>query len=407
MDASNPGASLRPVIAAVIIMMMVQIMMSMSTMSAPLLVELAASDLGIQIHEVGYYYSIIYGVATLSALTCGSLLSRFGAVRMVQACLALAAFSLCLAATGEPWAVAIAGPLVGFAMGPTTPASSHVLGRLSPPAHRNLIFSMKQTGVPIGNAVAGASLPAMGLAMGWQPPLLVLAGFCVALALAAETHRRVIDIDAGRGGRLFSWREVVAPMAIVMRHGALRRAAFTSGFYSGMQSCVSAFLVATLTQRAGYDLLTAGLVMTVAQSAGAVARILWGFAADRTGQPALTLAVIGAIMAVVGGGVGLVEREWPIALVLIAGAILGGTAVGWNGVYLAEVARLAPADKVGAVTGATSMYTYGGVLAVPTIFALIVAQTDSYAAGFFFAALLASAGAILSLPWLWRDRVSH
>ena len=40
--------------------------------------------------------------------------------------------------------------LIGIAYGPSPVASSHILARLTPPAWMNLVFSAKQTGVPIG-----------------------------------------------------------------------------------------------------------------------------------------------------------------------------------------------------------------------------------------------------------------
>jgi MFS family permease len=54
---------------------------------------------------------------------------------------------------------------IGVGYGPITPASSHVLIRTAKPSDLALTFSIKQTGVPAGAAVAGAILP--GVARCW------------------------------------------------------------------------------------------------------------------------------------------------------------------------------------------------------------------------------------------------
>ena len=46
-------------------------------------------------------------------------------------------------------------------------------------------------------------------------------------------------------------------------------------------------------------------------------------------------------------------------------AVFGLTASGWNGVFLAEVARLAPQDRIGETTGAVLTASYAGLLSDP------------------------------------------
>ena len=62
--------------------------------------------------------------------------------------------------------------------------------------------------------------------------------------------------------------------------------------------------------------------------------------------------------------------------------LFGATAIGWNGVQLAEVARSSPAGQVGATTGAAGFLTFGGVMIGPPAFALISMVTDGYRTGF-------------------------
>lgn len=57
---------------------------------------------------------------------------------------------------------------------------------------------------------------------------------------------------------------------------------------------------------------------------------------------------------------------------------LGATAVGWNGVFLAELTRLAPKERIGDVTGGSSFFTFLGVVVTPPLFHLVLGLTSSY-----------------------------
>jgi len=62
--------------------------------------------------------------------------------------------------------------------------------------------------------------------------------------------------------------------------------------------------------------------------------------------------------------------------------VFGASAVGWNGVYLAEVARQAPPGMASVATGGTLTVTFFGVVVGPPLFGLIVNLTGTYRAGY-------------------------
>jgi nitrate/nitrite transporter NarK len=95
-----------------------------------------------------------------------------------------------------------------------------------------------------------------------------------------------------------------------------------------------------------------------------------------------TLALLTALMALGCIGTALLTREtgdfWVFAVLIVFGAC----AVGWNGVYLAEVARIAPPGKAGMSTGGTLAFTFLGVVFWPPIFGQIAELTGSYRASY-------------------------
>src|SRR3970040_2827055 len=77
-----------------------------------------------------------------------------------------------LAALGTPLALVLSAVVCGGGGAVSTPASSHLLARVSPPRYLPLVFSMKQTAVPAGLLVAGLLGPQLTEWTGWRGPVL-------------------------------------------------------------------------------------------------------------------------------------------------------------------------------------------------------------------------------------------
>ena len=58
-----------------------------------------------------------------------------------------------------------------------------------------LTFSIKQSGVPLGAAVAGFLVPPLTLGFGWRPAALTVAVLCVITAFVAQSLRAALDAD--------------------------------------------------------------------------------------------------------------------------------------------------------------------------------------------------------------------
>ena len=137
-----------------------------------------------------------------------------------------------------------------------------------------------------------------------------------------------------------------------------------------------------MVEHVGLDLVTAGLLFAVMQGAGFVARVGWGWVSDRwmSARPLLAALGAGTIASTVAATA--FSDAWPLAGLAAASVALGATGVGWNGIYLAEVARAVPLDKVGLATGGALMFTFLGIVAGPSSFGAILAATGSYTAAF-------------------------
>jgi sugar phosphate permease len=138
--------------------------------------------------------------------------------------------------------------------------------------------------------------------------------------------------------------------------------------------------------------------MSVAQAGGVLGRVVWGYVSDRWLAPSRMLAVLAAFMALSAAATAALQPEVSAALALPLLAVFGASAIGWNGVYLAEVARLAPKGMAGVATGGSLAVTFLGVVLGPMLFGSVSALFDSYRAGY----LALAVPTALCCAVLWR-----
>src|SRR5437899_9424389 len=87
---------------------------------------------------VGVYYGVAAAASLVAQMGCGSFIVRYGALRMSQVALVLLAGGIAVAAEGFAASAIIGGG--GAAV--STPTSSQLLGRVSPPRLAPLVFSI-------------------------------------------------------------------------------------------------------------------------------------------------------------------------------------------------------------------------------------------------------------------------
>src|SRR6266516_2557895 len=266
--------------------------------------------------------------------------------------------------------------MFGSAYGIINPASSDLLMRHVPAARRNLFFSIKQTGVPLGGMIIGLVAPVTALRLGWSAPLWIVAA-AAALALLSQPHRAIWDAHRDLSAKLSGLS--LTGFRTVAKNPALLRLASASFCFAAIQLCLLAFLVVLLVEELGFDLVTAGAILAAVQVVGALGRVLCGMLADRVGSGLVVLLGLALLMAAASAAVIGLSRAWPAFLVIAVSQVLGISAVGWNGVFLSEVAWLGPPRAIGSTTGAAMFVTFMGVVAGPPLFSGLHALLGSYA----------------------------
>ena len=177
---------MKTVVLPLAITLAVQALTSMAMIAPTVMAPVAAAELDVSAQGIGWFVALEYLFAMLSGLACGALIVRFGPVRVCQICVCLAAAGLAVGTGALLPVVFAAAGLIGSGYGLVNPVSSHILASAAPPRMMSLIFSIKQTGVPLGGALAGALVPALVLSLGWRWAAVAVALLSLAPAPAPD-----------------------------------------------------------------------------------------------------------------------------------------------------------------------------------------------------------------------------
>ncbi len=359
----------------------------------------AGHALGVSPALIGYQVGIVFFGAMVSAAAAGGLVIRHGAVRSSQLSLWLIALGCAMSAMGSIAALLAGAIAMGVGYGIPNPAASHLLARIPSKRGMNLLYSIKQTGVPIGGILSGLIAPPITLALGWQAALAACALLLTALGVAIGVVREAWDTDREPQAPVLS--SMVTSAALVWRHRPLRWISAASFLYSGVQLSLTGFLATYLVSDIGLTLLVAGTVLSITHASGAVGRLAWGWIADRVRSGGLALMLNGLLAALGALATAAMAPRWPLFAVFISSAAFGFCAVGWNGVYMAVISRLSPKETIGYATGGSLVLTYAGVIIVPPAFAALHERVGlTYASGFALLSLVSLLG--VACVWLAR-----
>jgi MFS family permease len=384
------------VFAVVVATMVAQIASIMGVAVFPVIAPRLAAEMGVAPALIGYQVSLTYGAAMIAAPFLSATIARWGGCRATQVGLGFSALGLALALTSNLWALAATSVLFGVALSVLVPASAHLLFRFCPPERRNLVFSLKQTGVPLGWMLMALAAPAITVTFGWRWALVLV--LAVTLGTLVSLQRVRASWDDDRNPQAAARQRRFEGLALTWRYPGLRRLAMASFFLSFVQLCLGAFAVTMLVNEAAYSLVAAGIMLSLVQASGVAGRVLWGWLGDLTRDGPAILVKVSIIMTVCCVLVAFITPATPPLFTALVFMIFGATAVGWNGVFMAEIARCSPRGLVSVATGGAMVWNFAGILIGPATFATVYGLIGSYAWTFGLLALIAATGCAL-LRW--------
>ncbi|MEQ8227755.1 MAG: MFS transporter [Rhodospirillales bacterium] len=371
----------------------VQVVGTAAVFGVPVLAPVIAPEMGVDPTLVGVYVAIAYLTGQLTGLMTGGFMDRYGALRMSQVCCLFAALGIVALFSASIWLAPLAALLMGTCYGPLNPTSTKILRGLGAEKRQPLIFSVKQTGVPVAGVIVGMSLPVLTVMFGWRWAFAVFAVIAILVALAIQPVRETFDHDRQRDGgrpKIKIW----GPLKLVMGDPALRALSLVGFALAGAQISLGSFYVLYLIDRLEWSLIDAGFLYAVVQAGGIGGRLAWGFVAKQMLSPTVVLVGISVLVCGLFALTTTITSAWPVGGVAGLSLALGLCVYGWNGVWLSEIADAAPGDKIGDATGGAQFIMFGGVTVMPPVFGALIEWTGSYVAPFVAAGIFVVAIAL-------------
>ncbi len=342
------------------------------------------SDLGFSESALGAAVTIGFAAGALAAPFGGRIADRMGPRTSLYTGAFLAVIALLgIGLVADTWGVLVLFLVVtGLAVAVTDPGLAILVGRAIRPQRQGLAFGIKEASIPAATLFAGLAVPAIALTVGWRWAFGI--GVVPLLMVVFLLPRVVRDSEPS---------SPVTKQAVEAAVGTSRRRAIVlSAIAAALGTTAASGVGVFLTESAvamGMTQGNAGFLLAAGSSAGIVARISAGVAADRTGGPQFKLIsvmlAVGAVTLALGG-----TGSTALLVVGTIGAFTGAWA--WTGVFFLSLIKSSPATP-GAVAGIGTFSLGVGNASGPLLFGL-TAEHASFAAAWLVAGIAAGIGAI-------------
>jgi predicted MFS family arabinose efflux permease len=330
--------------------------------------------------ETGLLITATYGAAVFSLLFVGDLLDRKSEWIIIGVGGAIAFIALLAATRSADFTVLLLCLLVaGLGFSVTQPGGSKSVSAWFRGGRLGLAMAIRQAGLPLGGAVAAATLPAIAATSGWRIAFAAGAAATLGGALIfALVYRPPAD-----GANPASKREAlsVAAVAGLLRQPWLRNATIAGLALVSAQYAILTWLMLYLRDHSHIALTRGAWFLSLAQLAGAAGRV--GLAAWSDRAPAARFRLLWLCMIAVAAGfvvLLLIPPQIPEAALALLAAWLGFFGLGWYGPWVAYLADTAPADKVGLTLGAAMAINQLGIIGAPPLLGLVHDLTGGYTA---------------------------
>ncbi|MFJ2827272.1 MFS transporter [Streptomyces sp. NPDC087263] len=325
-----------------------------------------------------------------SMLVLGRAIDRYGerwVVSLTMIAMGITAFIA--AASGPSYPMLLLFILVmGAFYGSILPGGQRAITRWFEPGLQGMATGIRQSGLPIGAALAGAVLPALALHHGWTAAVVVqgVAGVLGGVVFGAFYWRAGDTAAVGRKAPVNIRR-----LASGLIRDRLVRSLLISGLaLAALQYVFSAQILIFLSDHLRIPIVTAGFMYSVAQAAGIGGRIGLAWISDHfwPGRRMRSLQWILLVSAPPVAALALLTPGSPRVLAYALCTVLGLLSVGWYPLYLVQVADIAPRHAVASTISFAITLNQIIAAAMPPLFGLLVVTAGYRTSWLFLVAIL-------------------
>lgn len=343
-------------------------------------------DLALDRTQIGFITTILNAGGAAAGIPAGKAVDRFGE-RLVIGYGAIGSGLVILAVslTQNFAALLLILTATGLLTTAAAPAGGKIVTRWFRDSERATAMGIRQTGVPLGGAIAAVALPPIALLTSWQTALSV-AGLCaIVIGVAAlRLYREPADTThyEGHGPR--------PSVAALLARPDIRAVMVYSFLFGAGQWSYLTYLTLYLTEEIKLSVILAGTLLGVAQLCGTAGRIGWGVVSDRffRGHRKPALLLVGGLAVLMTLAMTLMSPHTPFVVIAGITGLLGLSLQGWNGLVHTFASELAGARVAGLAVGMANSIGFVGVMLLPPVFGAVVDWTGSYRAAWVMVTVL-------------------
>ncbi|PEP54633.1 MFS transporter [Bacillus pseudomycoides] len=340
--------------------------------------------------QIGLLVSVVNIGPIFSMLLFGNLMDRHGERWIVGGGSILLGASMLFAypATNYTYVVAIL-LFVGIWYGTAQPGGSKAIVKWFPPQRRGLAMGIRQTGIPIGGALASTTLPFFFYEYGLPSVILVqalvaISGGLLFILFYREEHSSIQKTEAV---------SFFTKLKKIQRNYSLYPIFLIGISMMSLQMVLVSHLMSYLTNEVHTNLHHAGTLLSIVLIGGMFGRILLAWASDKIfkGNRIIPLQITIVITVLLLFCTSYVMTYMIFGLLVILCFFFGFFAIGWFSLFIVFVSERSDPQFIGlTVSFALTLNQFAIVLA-PTLFGIFVDYFHSYTVPFsilaFFIAL--------------------
>ena len=263
--------------------------------------------------------------------------------------------------------------IAGTGYSASQPGGSKVVASWFPARQRGLAMGIRQTGLPLGGALAAAILPAIASNHDWRAAMLVGAVVAAVGGIAfGILYRRasspVVTSPLRVGAELLGLLRA-RPVRLAMQSGL--------GMVS-VQFTMISYLMLYLRDVHDIPLASGAWMLFTAQMAGVAGRVVLAAWSDRLSSRLIPVALAAGSAAVGTVALGVVPSDTAFVPLIVLSLALGFFAFGWYGPWVVFVAETAPAGAMGLTLALAMTANQVAIVIAPPIFGSLLDLSGGY-----------------------------
>jgi MFS family permease len=360
-----------------------------------ILIGFLQEDFRLNSFEVGLLMASATAAPVLVLPFVGDLLDRKSESLIVATGAVVLAAGLALSVMAPRFALLLPALfIVGCGYSTTQPGGSKSVSSWFRGRQMGLAMGVRQSGLPLGGAIAAAALPIITSHYGWRAALLT--GMAVSLVggLTFALIYRPPPATSAEATKQPRPALTLKTCIEMLRQPWMRGVTMSAFALVCAQFAVLTYFMLHLRDEQSIPLVEGAWLMFIAQMSGAAGRILLASLSDRPGTSRFRLVIISMLAVVAGFAVmAVVPHQTPWWALAVIAAWLGFFGLGWYGPWVAFLAEVAPPKSLGLVLGIALSINQLSAVTTPPLLGLVHDLSGGYAALWLSSAFLLAVAA--------------